>query len=46
MSLAWTAIGNATPSWETTGAAIAWTLLMLALTPAHSTSANAHPEVL
>jgi hypothetical protein len=33
MSLAWTAIGNATPSWETTGAAIAWTLLMLALTP-------------
>jgi membrane protease YdiL (CAAX protease family) len=33
MSLAWSAIINATPSWPATAAAIAWGLLMLALTP-------------
>jgi membrane protease YdiL (CAAX protease family) len=33
MSLAWSAIINATPSWPATAGAIAWALLMLALTP-------------
>jgi membrane protease YdiL (CAAX protease family) len=33
MSLAWNTIVNATPSWPITAAAVAWALLMLALTP-------------
>jgi membrane protease YdiL (CAAX protease family) len=33
MSLAWSAIINATPSWPATAGAIAWAVLMLALTP-------------
>ena len=33
MSLAWSAIINATPSWPATAGAIAWAVAMLALTP-------------